>query len=275
MTLETKDDRTLFFDMLPSSSAPEGHGGAMSLRIKVFTVPGQVLHSSTRRLVLQGADGVAFIADSHMAETEHNAASFFDLRANLKELGLSVKTLPLVIQFNKRDMPNVRSDAEIESLASKGREPVFKASAVKGTGSSRRSSGSSTSRGPSSKRSTSSRRSSASTATSSSQRRRRSSATRGRRRPPARVRRGGAELHGSGRGGAVMTAGAARPNPLDAIAIEQTLRLEELVNREALNEMLRSFYALFGIPLKIFSGDNMLLGDAGRSRRSARTWGRS
>ena len=106
----------------------------MSLRIKVFTVPGQVLHSSTRRLVLQGADGVAFIADSQVSETENNAASFLDLRANLKELGLSVKTLPLIIQFNKRDMPSVRSDAEIEALAKRGREPVFKASAVKGEG---------------------------------------------------------------------------------------------------------------------------------------------
>jgi signal recognition particle receptor subunit beta len=148
MTLETKDDRTLFFDMLPlvfraedrasGASAGQGRpatgGGGMSLRIKVFTVPGQVLHSSTRRLVLQGADGVAFIADSQVAETENNAASFIDLRSNLKELGLSVKTLPLVIQFNKRDMPSVRSDAEIEQLAKKGREPVFRASAVKGDG---------------------------------------------------------------------------------------------------------------------------------------------
>jgi signal recognition particle receptor subunit beta len=150
MTLETKDDRTLFFDMLPLVFRAEGDGrasrttvtgekrpssgGAMSLRIKVFTVPGQVLHSSTRRLVLQGADGVAFIADSQIAETENNAASFLDLRSNLKELGLSVKTLPLVIQFNKRDMPNVRSDADIGALAQKGREPVFKASAVKGEG---------------------------------------------------------------------------------------------------------------------------------------------
>jgi hypothetical protein len=143
MTLETKDDRTLFFDMLPlvfrggsAAASPAGRppSNPMSLRIKVFTVPGQVLHASTRRLVLQGADGVAFIADSQVAETEHNAASFLDLRANLKELGLSVKTLPLVIQFNKRDMPSVRSDAEISSLAAKGREPVFKASAVKGDG---------------------------------------------------------------------------------------------------------------------------------------------
>lgn len=138
MTLETKDDRTLFFDMLPlvfrGGAKPGATTGGMSLRIKVFTVPGQVLHSSTRRLVLQGADGVAFIADSQVAETENNAASFLDLRSNLKELGLSVKTLPLIIQFNKRDMPQVRSDAEIESLAKKGREPVFKAIAVKGDG---------------------------------------------------------------------------------------------------------------------------------------------
>ena len=106
----------------------------MSLRIKVFTVPGQVLHAATRKLVLQGADGVAFIADSQLTEVENNATSFMDLRSNLKDLGLSVKTLPLVIQFNKRDMPKVRSDADIESLASKGHEPVFKASAVKGDG---------------------------------------------------------------------------------------------------------------------------------------------
>src|SRR5271170_6741510 len=142
MTLETKDDRTLFFDMLPlvfrarptGAGKPGSSGGGMSLRLKVFTVPGQVLHASTRRLVLQGADGVAFIADSQVAETQNNAASFMDLRSNLKELGLSVRSLPLVIQFNKRDMPNVRTDADIETLAKKGREPVFKASAVKGDG---------------------------------------------------------------------------------------------------------------------------------------------
>jgi len=140
MTLETKDDRTLFFDMLPLTLRAEGEerasGGppGMTLRIKIFTVPGQVLHSSTRRLVLQGADGVAFIADSQISETEHNAASFLDLRNNLKELGLAIKGLPLVIQFNKRDLDHVRSDAEIDALASRGREPVFKASAVRGDG---------------------------------------------------------------------------------------------------------------------------------------------
>jgi signal recognition particle receptor subunit beta len=136
MTLETKDDRTLFFDMLPLTLRAEGDrsAGGMTLRIKVFTVPGQVLHASTRRLVLQGADGVAFIADSQVTETEHNAASFLDLRQNLKDLGVNLKQLPLVIQFNKRDLDRVRSDDEIGALASKGREPVFKASAVQGKG---------------------------------------------------------------------------------------------------------------------------------------------
>ncbi len=137
MTLETKDDRTLFFDMLPLTLRAESERGAppgMTLRVKVFTVPGQVLHASTRRLVLQGADGVVFVADSQISETEHNAASFLDLRQNLKELGLSVKQLPIVIQFNKRDLDKVRSDDEIDVLARRGREPVFKASAVAGRG---------------------------------------------------------------------------------------------------------------------------------------------
>jgi hypothetical protein len=106
----------------------------MTLRVKIFTVPGQVLHASTRRLVLQGADGVAFIADSQISETEHNAASFLDLRQNLAELGLSLKQLPVIIQFNKRDLDRVRSDDEIGALARRGREPVFKASAVNGQG---------------------------------------------------------------------------------------------------------------------------------------------
>lgn len=132
MTLETRDDRTLFFDMLPLVF--RSTDGGMSLRLKVFTVPGQVLHGSTRRLVLQGADGVAFIADSQISETENNAASFLDLRANMKELGISLRDTPLVIQFNKQDLANVRPVEEIEQLARRGREPVFKATALNGKG---------------------------------------------------------------------------------------------------------------------------------------------
>jgi mutual gliding-motility protein MglA len=134
MMLETKDDRTLFFDMLPLLFRTAPEGGGLSIRVKVFTVPGQVLHASTRRLVLQGADGVTFVADSRIAETKNNASSFLDLKANLKELGRSIKDVPLVIQFNKRDLPDIRLDAEIEELALRGAEPVYKATAVRGEG---------------------------------------------------------------------------------------------------------------------------------------------
>lgn len=144
MTLETRDDRTLFFDLLPLTFGSEK---GLSVRLKVFTVPGQVIHSSTRRLVLQGADGVAFIADSREVETEHNAESFRDLRENLKQNGLSTKQLPLVLQFNKRDLPNVRPESELADMAAQGREPVYLAVATKGLASFRRLSGYCTSHG--------------------------------------------------------------------------------------------------------------------------------
>ena len=131
MTLETKDDRTLFFDLLPLTFKGKGD---LSVRIKVFTVPGQVIHASTRRLVVQGADGVAFVADSQVAETQHNAESFMDLKENLKANGLSLKQMPLIIQFNKRDLKSIRSDEEIASLAAQGREPVYLAVATRGDG---------------------------------------------------------------------------------------------------------------------------------------------
>jgi hypothetical protein len=131
MTLETKDDRTLFFDLLPLTFRSEG---GLAVRIKIFTVPGQVIHASTRRLVVQGADGVAFVADSRASETENNAESFMDLKENLKQHGLLLKQMPVVIQFNKRDLPEVRSDQDIAELASQGREPVYLAIATRGVG---------------------------------------------------------------------------------------------------------------------------------------------
>jgi signal recognition particle receptor subunit beta len=131
MTLETKDDRTLFFDLLPLTVSA---GRGVQIRIKLFTVPGQVIHNATRRLVLQGADGVAFIADSQRTETKANAAAFVNLRQNLTENGLEPANVPLVIQFNKRDAPDIRTDAEIDAMAQKGKEPVFKAVALRGQG---------------------------------------------------------------------------------------------------------------------------------------------
>ena len=131
MTLDTRDDRTLFFDMLPLTFTTEG---GFAVRVKMFTVPGQVIHESTRRLVLSGADGVAFIADSRIKETQNNAAAFRDLKDNLKANNFELRSLPLVIQFNKRDLPDIRTDAELAAQAQRGKEPVFRATAVKHEG---------------------------------------------------------------------------------------------------------------------------------------------
>jgi mutual gliding-motility protein MglA len=132
MTLETQDDRTLFFDLLPLTFRAKD--GDVSLRIKLFTVPGQPIHAATRRLVLQGADGVALIADSRVTETQHNAEAFLDLRQNLKVNGLDLGKMPLVIQFNKRDLPDIRSEEELAQLAARGKEPVYLATATRGMG---------------------------------------------------------------------------------------------------------------------------------------------
>ena len=131
MTLDTRDDRTLFFDLLPMHF--ESTSG-LSITLKVFTVPGQVIHNATRKLVLQGADAVAFIADSQVSETAANQESFLNLKQNLKENGLNLKSMPLVIQFNKRDLPNIRSDEELDVMAARGREPVYKAISTRGDG---------------------------------------------------------------------------------------------------------------------------------------------
>ncbi|MDC0741206.1 MULTISPECIES: GTP-binding protein [Polyangium] len=132
MTLETQDDRTLFFDLLPLTFRSKD--GDVSLRIKLFTVPGQPIHAATRRLVLQGADGVALIADSRISETQRNADAFLDLRQNLRDNGIEISKMPLVIQFNKRDLPDIRSDEELARLAARGKEPVFRAVATRGIG---------------------------------------------------------------------------------------------------------------------------------------------
>jgi signal recognition particle receptor subunit beta len=131
MTLETRDDRTLFFDLLPLSF---NTASGLTVRIKLFTVPGQVIHNSTRKLVLQGADGVAFIADSQTQEIRANQASFKDLRRNLRENGLDPGKMPLVIQYNKRDLPNIRTEDDIKRMSAMGKERTFLATATHGTG---------------------------------------------------------------------------------------------------------------------------------------------
>ena len=131
MTLETQNDRTLFFDMLPITVSSQT---GLRVRLKLFTVPGQVMHNATRRLVLQGTDGIAFIADSQRSEANANRESFLNLKQNLEENGIDPQRIPIIIQFNKRDMEDIRTDEELEAIARESREPIYKAVATRGHG---------------------------------------------------------------------------------------------------------------------------------------------
>jgi signal recognition particle receptor subunit beta len=131
LSVETHEDRTLFFDLLPvfftSSSG-------FKVKLKLFTVPGQVVHDATRRVVLQNADAVAFIADSRRSASAENNAYWRKLRSNMREIGLDATQVPVVIQFNKRDLPDAQTDAELEEARKKGGEPVVGAVALRGEG---------------------------------------------------------------------------------------------------------------------------------------------
>jgi signal recognition particle receptor subunit beta len=131
MTLETEGDRTLFFDLLPLGfSAPSG----LLVKFKVFTVPGQVVHDGTRKILLSRTDGVIFVADSQRNQAVNNGVSFENLVANATILGIDLATLPLVVQFNKRDLPDILSEQEIHERWSTAPWPLFFASALEGTG---------------------------------------------------------------------------------------------------------------------------------------------
>ena len=92
------------------------------------------MNFATRRLVLQAADGVAFIADSQRSETDANRESFLNLKENLEEIGLDPEKIPIIIQFNKRDLDDIRTDEELEAIARQSREPIYKAVATRGYG---------------------------------------------------------------------------------------------------------------------------------------------
>jgi signal recognition particle receptor subunit beta len=131
MVLDTVDDRTIFFDLLPLFYlAPSG----FRIKLKVFTVPGQVRHDSTRKAVLQRADGIVFVADSQIGQMGNNSESFSNLEKNLSIVGLDIDKLPLVIQFNKRDLPNVIPEAEIQATWGPTGLPLVMASALDGYG---------------------------------------------------------------------------------------------------------------------------------------------
>ncbi|MDH5472467.1 MAG: GTPase domain-containing protein [Gammaproteobacteria bacterium] len=131
MILETKNDRTLFFDLLPlGMTTPTG----FFIKLKLFTVPGQVAHDSTRKAVLSRADGVVFVADSQISQSINNAESFQNLSENAARVGLDFETMPMVVQFNKRDLPDIQTEEEVNQRWKSMPWELFFSCALQGDG---------------------------------------------------------------------------------------------------------------------------------------------
>ena len=136
ISIDTKGDRTLFFDFL---SLKLGSIRNYKFRIQLYTVPGQVAYDSTRKLVLKGVDGIVFVADSMAIKRQENIDSLKNLETNLAEIGIDIREIPLVFQYNKRDLENgnipVLTIEELqEDLNSELKMPYFPASAINGMG---------------------------------------------------------------------------------------------------------------------------------------------
>jgi hypothetical protein len=136
VSIDTKGDRTLFFDFLSLSL---GKIRGFDIRVQLYTVPGQVHYDATRKLVLKGVDGVVFVADSLKVQRKKNIESLINLAKNLAEKGVSIRSVPLVIQYNKRDLDGADSellpvDILEKDLNSMLKVPSFSASALKGAG---------------------------------------------------------------------------------------------------------------------------------------------
>jgi len=131
MSLETQMDRTLFFDLLPIQyQTPTG----LKVKLKLFTVPGQVIHNETRKAVLGGADVVVFVADSQKSQALSNSISFKNLKENFKVNNLDFEAIPIALQFNKRDLENIKPVEEIKRDWGPTRFPTFLAVATQGQG---------------------------------------------------------------------------------------------------------------------------------------------
>ena len=136
VSVDTEGDSTLFFDFLPIGL---GKIKGCDVRVQIFTVPGQQKYSSTRKLVLKGVDGIVFVADSLEVRIEKNMLSLKDLQQNLKDYGLNITRVPLIIQYNKRDladegMPIMSVEKMERDLNRQLKVPSFQASAIKGFG---------------------------------------------------------------------------------------------------------------------------------------------
>ena len=133
VSLATQTDRTLFFDFLPIDL---GQISGFATRFQLYTVPGQVYYNATRRLVLQAADGVVFVADSQARQLDENLESLQNLQSNLLEHGVDVRTMPLAMQYNKQDLPRelILSPADLDDALNFRSVPSFAADALHGVG---------------------------------------------------------------------------------------------------------------------------------------------
>lgn len=133
VSLATQTDRTLFFDFLPIDL---GTISGFTTRFQLYTVPGQVYYNATRRLVLQGADGVVFVADSQARQLDENIESLQNLQANLLDLGVDIRQMPVVLQYNKQDLPKelILTPGELDDALNFRAVPSFGADALHGTG---------------------------------------------------------------------------------------------------------------------------------------------
>mgnify|MGYP001820032784 CR=1 FL=1 len=131
ISLATETDRTLFFDFLPLDL---GSVRGFKTRFHLYTVPGQVFYDASRKLILKGVDGVVFVSDSQEARMDANVESLKNLEDNLEENGFDLKSIPYVLQFNKRDLPSAIAVDEMYRLLNFKGEPTFEAIAVQGMG---------------------------------------------------------------------------------------------------------------------------------------------
>ncbi len=131
ISLATETERTLFFDFLPLSL---GEIRGFKTRFHLYTVPGQVFYDASRKLILKGVDGVVFVADSQIERMEANLESAENLRVNLAEQGYNLDKLPYVVQYNKRDLPNIATVDELHRLINPKNVPEYQAVAPTGVG---------------------------------------------------------------------------------------------------------------------------------------------
>ncbi len=131
ITLNTENERTLFFDFLPLDL---GEIRGFKTRFHLYTVPGQVFYEASRKLILRGVDGLVFVADSQVERMEANLESYRGLEKNLAEQGYDVSKVPMVMQWNKRDLPNVVPVEDLQFQLNKRKLPAFEAVATNGRG---------------------------------------------------------------------------------------------------------------------------------------------